>query len=175
MTLGVLVAAACAVTVAAGVGTSAQSDILGVRLGGDQDETRIVVDLKTPVSGALDSAVSSGRIDLVLKGAEAAAPMQGAGRGLVRDWSIARDSGGARLTLDLAGQAQVRRRFLLPPADGVANYRYVVDIASQAPAAATLPAAAPPLSAPLHARKVIVLDPGHGGKDPGAQGRGYDE
>jgi len=175
VTLGVLVAAACAVTVAAGVGTSAQSDILGVRLGGDQDETRIVVDLKTPVSGALDSAVSSGRIDLVLKGAEAAAPMQGAGRGLVRDWSIARDSGGARLTLDLAGQAQVRRRFLLPPADGVANYRYVVDIASQAPAAATLPAAAPPLSAPLHARKVIVLDPGHGGKDPGAQGRGYDE
>jgi len=174
VTLGVLVAAACAVTVAAGVGTSAQSDILGVRLGGDQDETRIVVDLKTPVSGALDSAVSSGRIDLVLKGSEAAAPMQGAGRGLVRDWSIARDSGGARLTLDLAGQAQVRRRFLLPPADGVANYRYVVDIASQAPAAATLPAAAP-LSAPLHARKVIVLDPGHGGKDPGAQGRGYDE
>ena len=174
VTLGVLVAAACAVTVAAGVGTSAPSDVLGVRLGGDQDETRVVVDLKTPVSGAL--AAGPGRIDLVLKGASAAAPIQGAGRGLVRDWSVDRASGGARLTLDLAAQAQVRRRFLLPPADGVANYRYVVDIAAQAPEAAALPAVAPaPVAAPPHARKVIVLDPGHGGKDPGAQGQGYDE
>src|SRR5215469_9930182 len=96
VTLGVLVAAACAVTVAAGVGTSAPSDVLGVRLGGDQDETRVVVDLKTPVSGAL--AAGPGRIDLVLKGASAAAPIQGAGRGLVRDWSVDRASGGARLT-----------------------------------------------------------------------------
>jgi N-acetylmuramoyl-L-alanine amidase len=174
VTLGVLVAAACAVTVAAGVGTSAPSDVLGVRLGGDQVETRVVVDLKTPVSGAL--AAGPGRIDLVLKGASAAAPIQGAGRGLVRDWSVDRASGGARLTLDLAAQAQVRRRFLLPPADGVANYRYVVDIAAQAPEAAALPAVAPaPVAAPPHARKVIVLDPGHGGKDPGAQGQGYDE
>jgi len=174
VTLGALVAAACAVTVAAGVGTSAPSDVLGVRLGGDQDETRVVVDLKTPVSGAL--AAGPGRIDLVLKGASAAAPIQGAGRGLVRDWSVDRASGGARLTLDLAAQAQVRRRFLLPPADGVANYRYVVDIASQAPEAAALPAAAPATpAAPPRARKMIVLDPGHGGKDPGAQGQGYDE
>ena len=173
-TLGVLVAAVCAVTVAAGVGTSAQSDVLGVRLGGDQDETRIVIDLKTPVSGVL--AAAPNQIELLLKGADAAASIQGAGRGLVRAWSVDRASGGARLTLELAAQAQVRRRFLLPPADGFANYRYVVDIASQAPAPSALPVAAPaPLAAQPHARKVIVLDPGHGGKDPGAQGQGYDE
>lgn len=172
--LGIVVAAACAVTVAAGVGTSAPSDVLGVRLGGDQDETRIVVDLKTPASGAVDGAAKPGQIDLVLKGASAAAPIRGTGRGLVRDWTVARASGGARLTLDLAAQAQIRRRFLLPPADGVANYRYVVDISS---AAAVVAAAPPPaVAAPQpHVRKVIVIDPGHGGKDPGAQGEGYDE
>ena len=173
--LGIAVAAACAVTVAAGVGTSAPSDVLGVRLGGDQDETRIVIDLRTPASGALDGQNNPNRIDLILKGASAAAPLQGPGRGLVRDWSVARASGGARLTLDLAAQAQVRRRFLLPPADGVATYRYVVDISAPAPIAAAAQPVAAPLPAPPHARKVIVLDPGHGGKDPGAQAQGSDE
>ena len=36
------------------------------------------------------------------------------------------------LDVDLADDAVIKRRFLLPPADGVANYRYVIDLASKA-------------------------------------------
>jgi N-acetylmuramoyl-L-alanine amidase len=93
--------------------------------------------------------------------------------------------GGARLTLDLAGKGAVVRRFLLPPADGAANYRYVIDVAGHsttpAPAetalrgyeaAVTLPETPPTLQqvAHLHGKKLVVLDPGHGGRDSGALG-----
>ena len=182
--LGVGLAAACAVAVAAGVSQQATSDVYRVRLGGDGAETRIVVDLRRAASGAVDETPDPAKIDLTLKGALATGPLKGQGRGLVRSWAIVSGPGGARLTLDLARHATIERRFLLPPADGVTVYRYVIDIAAPDakphPAAIQLsqtlapdnddaPIAPPPAAAP-HTLKVIVLDPGHGGKDPGAEG-----
>jgi N-acetylmuramoyl-L-alanine amidase len=101
--------------------------------------------------------------------------LQGAGQGLVKRWLIDEAAGGARLRLDLAGKAEVRRRFLLPPGDGATAYRYVIDLkavdsAAVAPAPrlslTTTPAKAPP----LRLKKVVVIDAGHGGKDSGALG-----
>jgi len=88
--------------------------------------------------------------------------------------------GGARLQMDLAGDAKLKRRFLLPPADGVANYRYVIDVAAQPGARMTSGRSAPvaqirtqfvPAKKPaLPLKKVVVIDAGHGGRDAGAQG-----
>jgi N-acetylmuramoyl-L-alanine amidase len=78
----------------------------------------------------------------------------------------------------------VRRRFLLPPSDGVSVYRYVIDFdaadavpAQAAPPAPTIasarlaPAFVPVVNTePVRKRKIIVIDPGHGGHDPGALG-----
>jgi N-acetylmuramoyl-L-alanine amidase len=174
--LGLALAAACVGAVAEGSRQAAVSDIVGVRFGGDDAETRIVVDLRRSVKGEVLPEGGAG-LSVTLDGAAVIGGLGGQGRGLVRTWRMESGSGGAKLTLTLARAARVERRFLIPPADGVANYRYVLDIAgSQAPAIAAVPKTepVPPLAqvtAPApHGRKVIVLDPGHGGKDPGAAG-----
>jgi N-acetylmuramoyl-L-alanine amidase len=219
--LGLAVAAGCAAAVAAGGRAPDPSDVIAVRLGGDATATRIVIDLKRPASGAVEDAGQPGEVAVLLKGASAPNELTGQGRGVIRAWRITDAPGGALLTLDVAGKTAIARRFLLPPADGVADYRYVLDLApgpgesagddAQAagqaaaqgdagardvvvgpaslvralssrsiPAAALTPAVATQADLPLfnraarpataHARKIIVIDPGHGGKDSGALG-----
>jgi N-acetylmuramoyl-L-alanine amidase len=67
-------------------------------------------------------------------------------------------STGARVTLDIAGTKAYRRVFhLLEP------FRIIVDVAKNPPGVA-------PQSGPQRAASRVVLDPGHGGSDPGAIG-----
>jgi len=174
------VGAAAAATVA---GRAPSAGVLKVRLGGDQTQTRVVIELDQAASGKQLSADAAARqVAVALPGVSVAGgDMSGPGAGLVKGWAIDQAAGAARVRLDLARPGTIKRRFLLPPADGVSVYRYVIDVVSDgAPSAsvaatttsvatsvATPPAAiAPDLSAP----KVIVIDAGHGGKDPGAYG-----
>ena len=183
--LGAAVALGLA-AVAVGHAATDQVDLIRVRMGGDTAETRLVVDLDGATSARV---VSDGSLDrrvvVILPGVAAPQTQQGAGRGLVRAWMIDQVKGGARLQMDLAGSGKVKRRFLLPPADGITNYRYVIDVAAAAPApAGAVLTAAPAAEAPgqlrteflpakkpaLPLKKVVVIDAGHGGKDPGARG-----
>jgi N-acetylmuramoyl-L-alanine amidase len=116
-TLGGL--AAVAVSHAAAPG----ADVLGVRLGGDGAETRLVIDLDRGATGKVSQDGAGGRVVLSLPGVDAKASLQGAGRGLVKAWMIDNSQGSARLQIDLAGAGVIKRRFLLPPADGVGHYR----------------------------------------------------
>ena len=158
--------------------SAASSSLLKVRLGGDSAQTRVVVDLDRSASAKVVSDGADGRVVLVLPGVSAATLQQGAGQGLVKTWIVDQTSGGARLQMDIAQNAKVKRRFLLPPADGVEHYRYVVDVAVMAPDEITLAKAPAPVlrprivsaRAPLPLKKVIVIDAGHGGQDPGARG-----
>lgn len=161
---------------------SQAGDLNAVRLGGDRSATRLVIDLTGEAAGRLVSE-TDGRLVLSLTGADLAAPMRGAGQGLVRGWSVAPQAGGARLTVNLAEGVQVRRRFLLPPGDGAPGYRYVIDFApatqvAAAPSTAQLTSlkASPQGAARkgqkvrVDTRRIVVIDAGHGGKDPGAIG-----
>lgn len=168
----------------AGAAAVARSDsggeVLKVRVGGDARRTRVVVELDRQVTGRLLSGdAPSGKVVLALTRASVADDMAGAGAGLVRGWTVDDAGGVARLKLDLAGPAVVTRRFLLPPADGVDVYRYVLDVERRGPEHGSAPAAASrPLelaAAPSTAPKVIVIDAGHGGKDPGSSGSGVRE
>ncbi|HEX3407795.1 MAG TPA: N-acetylmuramoyl-L-alanine amidase [Caulobacteraceae bacterium] len=224
--LGLALAAGCAAAVAAGGREPDQSDVISVRLGGDTGSTRIVIDLRRATTGPAEQVdAAPGKVAVLLTGASAPAELKGDGRGVIRGWRIEDAPGGALLTLDMAGQAEISRRFLLPPADGIADYRYVIDLvpdgpvgSAPAPAApavartlvanadiarddggrdvivapaaavrmfsskiapasltpavaaqADLPVFAQPAK-PAHLRKIVVIDPGHGGKDSGALG-----
>jgi N-acetylmuramoyl-L-alanine amidase len=165
------------VAVATAQGPAPAAGVQKVRFGGDRNETRVVIDLDRAAVGKLvaDGALDQ-RIVIGLPNVSVSGDLQGAGQGLVKRWVIDEAGGGARLRLDLAGKAEVRRRFLLPPGDGALAYRYVIDLkaidsASTAPTTPKLTLVSNPVkAAPLRLKKVIVIDAGHGGKDPGSLG-----
>ena len=83
---------------------------------------------------------------------------------------------GKRLVFELKGNANIKRKFALEPAAGQSNWRLVIDLTQQGTSQVqpTSKARASQVYTPNPKRKkIVVLDPGHGGKDPGAIGRSY--
>jgi N-acetylmuramoyl-L-alanine amidase len=213
-----VVAAAGVLAFAASASRSAESTAspLKLRFGGDTASTRVVLELSEAASAeVVSNGAADGHVVLDFSRLTVGDGLDGQGRGLVKAWSIDKSRGRARLSLDLNGHGHVRRRFLLPPGDGVSVYRYVLDIDADGPvkappkaevAAQARPQLAQADTAPLMsprfpqdpeaqtealvpqkasltdavsskasrraplARKIIVIDAGHGGHDPGALG-----
>ncbi len=155
-----------------GFAWGAQGDILGLRFGADGDRTRVVIDLDKSTQGRVIDAGAGGRVTLALAGVAPGRGLTGGGSGLVRSYQVVSAGGASRVQLELARGSEIERRFLLPPGDGVAHYRYVVDLKAVGGAAPAprnpAPRAAPP--ARRADRPLIVIDAGHGGRDPGASG-----
>ena len=200
---GVALAGVCALAAATSHGAS-NGGVLKVRLGGDAQQTRVVVELDRSAKAKLVEAPGTRTLTLSWPDVDVNADLQGEGRGLVSAWTVDESGGSARLKLELARETEVVRRFLLPPADGIEVYRYVVDLRAKPGSAEPVVARAAPAKAPAKpvrnakaepkgekpqqlatmisapkeatkARRVIVIDAGHGGKDPGAIGKGARE
>lgn len=157
------------------------------RLAGDTVRTRFALELSEAAEIEVFPLAHPERIVIDLGNVTFDLPA-GAGsdaRGLVKGWrfgEIAR--GKARIVLDLTGPVAVESTFYLPAA-GEEPGRLVVDLVPSDPErfAETVRASRPrgaesdpsvaegDLDIPTSGKPVVVIDPGHGGIDPGAKGR----
>jgi N-acetylmuramoyl-L-alanine amidase len=154
-----------------GLASGAAGEVLRLRFGGDAERTRVVVDLDHSTRGQVVSDGTDGHVVVALTGVAPHGRMDGDGLGLVRGYQVSSAGGASRLELTLATGAEIERRFLLPPGDGVDHFRYVIDLRSTGRVPVARRAAAPSPRAPARAeRPLIVIDAGHGGHDPGAHG-----
>lgn len=162
----------CVAVLAAGRGlaSGAVGEVMRVRFGGDAERTRVVVDLDRTSRGEVVRPGEDGRVVVALSGVVPARGLTGTGLGLVRGYRVAGSGASARVELDLATTAEIERRFLLPPGDGIAHYRYVIDLKATGRAPTAAVRAAEPRRPARRERPLIFIDAGHGGRDPGAQG-----
>lgn len=159
------------------------------RVAGDETRTRFVADLTVPVGYTVYVMANPYRVMIDLPQVSFALP-EGAGdntRGLVTQYRYGPvDQAQSRIVLDTDGPVLIDKAFLLKPKDGQPA-RIVVDIvrtskeafdaklaaendtatAEAADAASTQDEAA---AETVRQRKLVVIDPGHGGIDPGAIG-----
>ncbi len=168
----------CVAVFAAGRGlaSGAMGEVLRLRLGGDAEHTRVVVDLDRTSRGQVIQSGDEGQVVVSLAGVAPQRGLNGTGTGLVRGWRVAGAGVASRVELDLATSAEIERRFLLPPGDGIAHYRYVIDLKATGRAPTRQPGR-PQSRAPARSpeRPLIFIDAGHGGRDPGAHGASSNE
>ena len=137
------------------------SRITNIERYGAKDSARVVVIMTHPVSyrvGEVEAQAGRGpRIYLDIDHAQYAGQSSFEVGGLVERVRLGRQGNGSRLVLDLAESA-FHSVFYLPE-----PFRLIVDISKSPPAAKS------PGTGKRSVRRV-VLDPGHGGHDPGAVG-----
>jgi hypothetical protein len=142
----ILLTTMCASTLAGAMPAVGATDVglADVRFGGDSVATRVVLDLDAAVTGKLVPAESTGgRLVIALPTLLSTGPLQGPGKGLVTAWTLREDASGARLVLDATPGATIVKRFLIPPSDDNSHWRYVIDLASGAPASTLADRSAP--------------------------------
>ncbi|BAZ94872.1 N-acetylmuramoyl-L-alanine amidase [Thiohalobacter thiocyanaticus] len=147
------------------------AEVTDVRVWADAECTRLVLDLDAPVEHKLFTLSAPDRVVVDLEGARLRADnLDDAASGPIRNLRHGvRNGRDLRLVIDLSGPVKPRS-FLLKP-DQQSGHRLVVDL--ETPGQARRSPERPTKSVDqIRAPRdlVIAVDPGHGGKDPGARG-----
>ena len=147
------------------------TQIRNARLWRSDDKLRLVFDLSGPVQYKTFSLSTPERLIVDLRGASLSGDFSQLARGntVIRSIRSGRfGQGDTRIVLDLSGPVQLNS-FLLPPQDGQGD-RLVLDLKPSAPL--NIAEATEARVDKAHPRRdvIVVVDPGHGGKDPGAVG-----
>ncbi|AIG03858.1 N-acetylmuramoyl-L-alanine amidase [Pseudomonas fluorescens] len=144
--------------------TVSATQIRNARLWRSNDKLRLVFDLSGPVSYKTFSLSAPERLIIDMSGAGLSGDFSQlalANSGITAIRSGRHGTGDTRIVLDLVQPMQLNS-FVLPPQDGQ-GHRLVLDLLSR-------PSQAPLDSAHPKRDIIVVVDPGHGGKDPGAVG-----
>lgn len=163
---GCLAAGACTALLAAA--GAAPARVEAIRVAEYDARTRLVIELDRNRSHSLMVLDDQPRVVVDISSSTLHASLPQRGRGIVRDMRHASHDGGTlRMVFDLRAPATVRSA-VIAAENPNGRHRIVVDVfhgsaESLAPAAAN--------GAPAARDVLIAIDPGHGGKDPGAIGR----
>ena len=152
------------------------TQIRNARLWRSNDKLRLVFDLSGPVQYKTFSLTSPDRLIIDLSGAGLSGDfsqlaLKNSGITSIRSGHFGKSD--TRIVLDLVEPMQLNS-FVLPPQDGQ-GHRLVLDLTNATRAPRQIAAEPAPLVAPVdkaHPKRdiIVVVDPGHGGKDPGAIG-----
>lgn len=152
------------------------TQIRNARLWRSDDKLRLVFDLSGPVQYKTFSLTSPDRLIIDLSGAGLSGDfsqlaLKNSGITSIRSGHFGQSD--TRIVLDLVEPMQLNS-FVLPPQEGQ-GHRLVLDLTSATRAPRQIAAEPAPLVAPVdkaHPKRdiIVVVDPGHGGKDPGAIG-----
>jgi N-acetylmuramoyl-L-alanine amidase len=161
-----------------------------VRLGGDEAQTRFIMDLSQKIDLHVFTLADPYRIVVDIPQVTFKLPQKAGetGRGLIKAFRFGLVMpGGSRIVFDLVKPARIERAFVIDAANG-APARLVLDLAATdregflrkvaAEEKASNAQPAPPhepQAATADSRPLVVLDPGHGGIDTGTKGPGGEE
>ena len=178
------------------IGTKPQGPlpiVMSARIGEHEDRTRLVIELSDPVNLRAFALASPDRvvIDMPEVSWRLGAPPRPSGMGPVKSYRYGQfRAGNSRMVIDLNSPVSVSDALVLPPSAGF-GYRVVIDLfpttrpkfdaqagwpadlkkrESDAEKLAALIAAQQVPPARGKGKKIIVLDPGHGGLDSGTVG-----
>lgn len=153
--------------------TAHATQIRNARLWRSDDKLRLVFDLSGPVQYKTFTLSAPERLIIDLSGAGLSGDftqlaLKNSGITSIRSGHFGKSD--TRIVLDLASPMQLNS-FLLPPQDGQ-GHRLVLDLTSATQAPRQIAAEPAPLVDKAHPKRdiIVVVDPGHGGKDPGAVG-----
>ncbi|MDP9529059.1 N-acetylmuramoyl-L-alanine amidase [Pseudomonas protegens] len=155
------------------------AQIRNARLWNSADKVRLVLDLSGPVHYKTFSLSAPERLIIDLSSARLGSDFSQLNLANTPIRAIRSGpfgQGDTRIVLDLTQPLQLNS-FLLPPQDGQ-GHRLVLDLSAPGQAALPIAAASAALAKPEaapgkpHPKRdiMVVVDPGHGGKDPGAVG-----
>lgn len=152
------------------------TQIRNARLWRSEDKLRLVFDLSGPVQYKTFSLTSPDRLIIDLSGAGLSGDfsqlaLKNSGITSIRSGHFGKSD--TRIVLDLVEPMQLNS-FVLPPQDGQ-GHRLVLDLTNATRAPRQIAAEPAPWVTPVdkaHPKRdiIVVVDPGHGGKDPGAIG-----
>lgn len=171
----------------------AESTVTAVRIGAHADKTRFVMELSEEPRYRIFTLPDPFRVVIDLPELQWAPDALSQGGGLISAMRFGLFAPGtSRVVLDVTSPVRIKSAFLIPPKENY-PYRFVIDVVpvsreayfapprdkpilSKIPLEPIRTAVIPPPPPKADERRTIVIDPGHGGVDPGSRSiTGVDE
>ena len=150
--------------------------IKDVRMGQQLDGIRLVIDGTNKFDYDAFLLDNPNRLVIDVKNAKMNSKPKIAKNKLVEEVRLGNlDNNGKRIVFVLKGNANIKKKFILEPNSSQKDWRLVIDLGTNAVVSSSKSSNVNRNNnaSVVKRKKIVVLDAGHGGKDPGAIGRSF--